>query len=131
MNVSKSTVLYAGLMEEEINVFKALLLFNSVELSVGFNYLGFFLKTGLQKAEDWSWLLAKLEKRIGHWCNRWLSLGGRYILLKSVLESQLVYWMSLAAIPISVLNKIRKAMFSFLWKGSSENFHYHLCNGRP
>jgi hypothetical protein len=77
--------------------------------------------------EDWSWLLAKVEKRIGHWCNRWLSLGGRYILLKSVLESQPVYWMSLAAIPNSVLNKLRKVMFNFLWNGSSENYHYHLC----
>jgi hypothetical protein len=27
----------------------------------------------------------------------------------------------------SVLNKIRKSMFSFLWKGCSEKHHFHLC----
>jgi hypothetical protein len=44
-----------------------------------------------------------------------------------VLESQPVYWMSLAVIPVSVLNQIRKMMFSFLWKGCSEKHHFHLC----
>jgi hypothetical protein len=47
--------------------------------------------------------------------------------MKSVLESQPVYWMSLAAIPYSVLNKLRKVMFNFLWNGNSETHHYHLC----
>jgi hypothetical protein len=72
-------------------------------------------------------MLKKVEKKIGHWCNRWLSLGGRYILMKSVLEIQPVYWMSLAAIPYTVLNKLRKVMFNFLWNGNSETHHYHLC----
>jgi hypothetical protein len=48
-------------------------------------------------------------------------------LLKSVLESQPVYWMSLAAIPFTVLNNLRKIMFNFLWKGNNESNHYHLC----
>jgi cytochrome b subunit of formate dehydrogenase len=63
VNVTKSTVLYVGLIEEEINVFKELLPYNSVDLSVGFKYLGYFLKTGLYKVEDWRWLLAKMEKK--------------------------------------------------------------------
>jgi hypothetical protein len=79
------------------------------------------------RADDWNWLLAKMEKNIGLWCNRWLSLGGRYILLKSVLESQPIYWMSMETIPRSVLNKIQKLMFNFLWSGHKETQHYHLC----
>jgi hypothetical protein len=61
----------------------------------------------MYKAEDWRWLLAKIEKRIGHWCNMWLSLGGPFILIKVVLESQPVYWMVLVVILVSILNKIR------------------------
>jgi hypothetical protein len=79
------------------------------------------------KAEDWRWLLAKFEKRIGHWCNRWLSLGGHFVLIKVVLESQPVYWMALVVIPVSVLNKLRQLMFSFLWSRCSEKQHLHPC----
>jgi len=98
----------------DLNPLKNLLSYKFAELSVGFNYPGYFLNKDLHKVEKWSWLLAKVEKRIGHWCNRWLSVGGWYILLKSILEIQPVYWMSLADIPNSVLNKLRKVMFNFL-----------------
>jgi hypothetical protein len=65
-------------------------------------------------------VIIKFEKRIGHCCNRWLSLGGRFILIKYVLESQPIYWMELVAIPDSVLNKIRILIFNFLWSSCSE-----------
>jgi hypothetical protein len=54
-------------------------------------------------------------------------MGGRYILVKTVLEGQPVYWMSMEAIPRSVINKIRKLMFHFLWNGQSDTQQYHLC----
>ena len=44
-----------------------------------------------------------------------MSKGGRLILLKSVLQSILVYWASIAYIPKGILTKIRKLCFSFLW----------------
>jgi hypothetical protein len=62
------------------------------------------------------------------WCNRWLTLGGRFTLVKSVLEGQPVYWMALVAIPVSILEKIRKLMFNFLWSGEEGKKHYHLCS---
>jgi hypothetical protein len=68
-----------------------------------------------------------VEKKIGHWSYMWLSLGGRYILCKFVLEIQPVYWLSLASIPFSILNKLRKILFNFLWNGIGESHHYHLC----
>jgi hypothetical protein len=49
-------------------------------------------------------------------------------LVKTVLEGQSVYWMSLEALPRSVLNKIRSMMFHFLWNGQSDNHRFHLCS---
>jgi hypothetical protein len=77
--------------------------------------------------EDWYWLLEKFEFRINHWCNRTLSLGGSYILIKSVLESLPIYWLALAYVPISILNKIRQNIFSFLWTGYKKKNCFHLC----
>jgi hypothetical protein len=81
---------------------------------VGFKYLGYFLKAGIKRVEEWVWLLTKVEKKLKHWSYQWLSLGGRYILCKAVLESHLVYWLSLASIPSSILHKLRKLLYNFL-----------------
>jgi hypothetical protein len=54
-------------------------------------------------------------------------LGRVFTLLKFVLESQPVYWMSLAVVPRSVLNSMRKLMFNFLWRRNNESNHLHLC----
>jgi hypothetical protein len=92
------------------------------------NTLGFYLKAGAQRSEDWNWLLKKFEKRINNWCYRWLSLGGRLTLLKAVLSSQSIYWLSMAVVPCSVLNTMRKLMYNFLWKRDSVSHQLHLCN---
>jgi hypothetical protein len=91
VNGPKTTILQEGLSELDLTPYKSLFPFTFSDLSTGFKYLGYHLKTGPQRVEDWSWMLKKVEKKIGLWCYRWLSLGGRYTLLKSVLESQPVY----------------------------------------
>jgi hypothetical protein len=39
----------------------------------GFKYIGFLLKENGYVKRDWLWLVAKIEKKINTWCNRWLS----------------------------------------------------------
>ena len=89
--------------------------------------MGFFIKANRYSKFDWLWLLDKFESRIHHWCNKHLSLGGRYVLIKVVLESLPVYWMALTKFPATILSSIRKLIFSFLWTGSKLT-GYHLCN---
>jgi hypothetical protein len=106
VNVSKTTMFFEGLSDSDLTPYRSFLPYTFSSLDTGFKYLGYHLKTGVHRATDWNWLLIKMEKKIGLWCNKWLSLGGRYILLKSVLESQPIYWMSLELIPRSVLKQI-------------------------
>jgi hypothetical protein len=80
------------------------------------------------RTNDWIWLVEKYENRIRHWCTRWLSLGGRLVLIKAVLECQPVYWLTLANLPATIQNKIRQIIFNFLWSGSRKKKNYHLCN---
>jgi hypothetical protein len=84
---------------------------------------------GNYKAEDWGWLIAKYEKRIGHWCNRWLSLGGRFILIKAVLESQPMYWMALLLFWFLSLTKSDKLSSLSFGRDCSEKKHYILQMG--
>lgn len=39
-----------------------------------------------------------------------------------------MYWMALAAIPTSILQKIQSLMFNFLWSGDVGRKHFHLCS---
>jgi hypothetical protein len=128
INWNKSSFHYANLQDQTLTLLKALLPHRFLHLSEGINYIGFFLKAETLKPIDWNWLLAKVENRISHWCNHWLTLGGCYTLLKGVLEGHPVFWMALAAIPSSVLNKLRKISFNFLWSGCSDQHRQHLCN---
>jgi hypothetical protein len=60
-------------------------------LSIGFKYLGYYIKADHYKASDWGWLITKVEKRVSHWCNKWLTIGGRFTLIKFVLKGQPIY----------------------------------------
>jgi len=92
-----------------------------------FVYLGFNLKPNGYGKNDWKWLLNRVDKRIGVWCYRWLSLGGRLTLAKVVLESIHVYWLSLFKLPMSILEELRKKTVAFIWSGKLANNKYHLA----
>jgi hypothetical protein len=101
INWNKSSFHFANIPCPTLDQIKGIFPYTFLPLSSGISYLGYHLKPDSYKPTDWNWLLIKVEKRIGHWSTRWLSLGGRFTLLKVVLEGQAVYWMALAAIPAS------------------------------
>jgi hypothetical protein len=89
-------------------------------------YLGFHLNPNDYRIYDWTWLLQKFEKIIDHWAYRWLSLGGRMILIKSFLQKNLVYWLSLAKLLAKIKSNIHQICTSFLWKGARKSIGFHL-----
>jgi hypothetical protein len=120
--------LEVGWTTEDLALLKEILPFEVNSVDVGFKYLGCFLKPNCYNRADWNWLVRKFEKRIANWSLRWLSLGGRVTLVKAVLESIPVYWLSLAKIPKSILNIIRRRMFSFMWTGKKLKEGIHLIS---
>ena len=98
-----------------------------LSIQFGLNYLGYLLKLLGYRVNDWMWL-QKFEKRINHWTFKYLSLGGRLILVQSVMSSIPIYWMGLAPLPASILQKLRSIMFNFLWGSSEKKCKYHLAS---
>jgi hypothetical protein len=124
----KYVFLHVGVSPEILQYLKDLLHFSCKELVVGFKYLGYLMKANCYKSEDWQWLIDKFQTRINHWCNKWLSLGGHFMLIKAILERFLVYSMTLPHILVSVLHKLHKLSISFLWSGNKNKHSYHLCS---
>ena len=120
INVDKSTLLYSRLDAIEFITVQNIFSFTVDILEYGLKYLGFFLKPCRYFSKYWDWLVVKVEKRIKNWSFRWLSMGGKHILVKTVLEAILVYWMHFW-IPLGIIEKIRILCFKFLWTGYSDS----------
>jgi hypothetical protein len=128
INWSKSTFHHANLQEQELDLLKDIFPHSFIHLSTGLQYLGYFIKADHYKNSDWDWLVTKVTNKLRHWCNKWLSLGGNYTLIKSTLEGQPVYWMILAAIPPLILDKLRKLTYNFIWTGHKEPYKMNHFN---
>lgn len=63
-------------------------------------------------------LLEKITVRINLWQAKLLSFIGRF-LIKLVLLSFCIYWLSAFVLPKGILCKINVLVFKFLWEGSS------------
>lgn len=98
INIHKSTMLINELAEDVNRKAESLFPMQILDLDQGIKNLGFRLKPNSYHFEDWNWFYNKLDARISIWCNRWLSWGGRLVLVKSVLESIPVYWMTITKI---------------------------------
>ncbi|KAK5844934.1 hypothetical protein PVK06_001081 [Gossypium arboreum] len=61
-----------------------------------------------------------VRNRLNRWETRKLSLVGRLTLVKSVLLTIPNYFMTMARIPISICNEIKKLARGFLW-GSTQS----------
>jgi len=85
------------------------------------------MKIDRYRSKDWFWLIDKFEAKIDHWCNRQLSMAGHSVLIKVILESQLVYWSTLANLPSLILQKIRQLIYDFLWSRCNKKKKFHLC----
>ena len=79
------------------------------------------------RVADLSWLVICFEQKINHWTYGFLTLGGRLVLIKSVLEALPVYWFSLIKIPPSILSQMRRLMSNFLWGGTYVSKGLHLA----
>lgn len=123
---TKSTFLEFGMEDPIIKEIKQFFPFEVKDLNQEFKYLGYYLEPNNYIKQDWMWLVRKVENIINQWCNRWLSLGEKMILVKDVLKIIPVYWFSLAKIPSSILELIRRMSFNFLWDGNKQRSSYHL-----
>nr|GEZ18080.1 RNA-directed DNA polymerase, eukaryota [Tanacetum cinerariifolium] len=79
-----------------------------------FKYLGVTVGGNMSNISAWDDIISKLNSRLSEWKVKTLSIGGRLMLLKSVLGSTPIYWMSLYKVPKSVLNSMEAIHRNFL-----------------
>ena len=76
--------------------------------------------------EIWDNIIEKTEKKLANWKAQYISLGGRFTLINSVLDSLPTYVMSLLPMPAKVEERLDKLRRDFLRKGNKEGKDLHL-----
>ncbi|MCH80227.1 cysteine-rich receptor-like protein kinase [Trifolium medium] len=97
--------------------------------SLPFYYLGLPIGADPRKIRTWEPVINSLRKRLLSWKNRALSMGGRLVLLKSVLTALPIYFLSFFKAPSGIISLIESLFKNFLWGGSEEAKKIHWENG--
>nr|GEV54989.1 RNA-directed DNA polymerase, eukaryota [Tanacetum cinerariifolium] len=111
INLHKSKLMGVGISQDVV-AFVARSI-GCATLHTPFNYLGVKVGGSMSKISFWDDVVAKLSSRLSKWKLRTLSIGGRLTLIKSVLSSLPLYYMSSFKMPISVLKKMESIRMSF------------------
>lgn len=89
-------------------------------------YLGEALGANFKSVQTWQDVLERFQKKLGLWKRKYLTEGGRLVLIKSTLASLPVYLLLLFTVPISIANKMEEIMRNFIWGTTNKGRRYHL-----
>lgn len=89
-------------------------------------YLGLPARIGRTKAEIFSYLTDRMWARVRGWNEKNLSMAGREILIKSVLQAIPTYVMSCFKLPQSILDEAEKIIRRFWWGSKTSRGIYWL-----
>ena len=84
-------------------------------MGIPFKYLGLEVGGNPRKKKFWEPVLNKLKARLNVWKGRFLSMAGKICLIKFVLTSVPLYYLSLFRAPVMVCRSITRIQMRFLW----------------
>ena len=76
---------------------------------------------------QWKQVEKRLQKRLSSWKGKLLSLGGRLVLINSVLTNMVLYMISFFQLPKGVLDRLDYFRSRFFWQGDNEKKKYRLA----
>jgi hypothetical protein len=87
-----------------------------------FKYLGLPVGANPRLSSTWAPMVDSFRKRLGSWGNKYISLGGRIVLINAVLNSLPIFFLSFIKIPVKVWREVVCIQRNFIWGGlSSKN----------
>ncbi|XP_071742218.1 uncharacterized protein [Rutidosis leptorrhynchoides] len=90
-----------------------------------FTYLGLLIGSNMNLISNWKTLVDKFMKKLSFWKANLLSIGGHLTLIKAVLESLGIYFLSMFNCPELVLNNLERCRANFFWGGSESDRKIH------
>ncbi|GJX39372.1 putative RNA-directed DNA polymerase, eukaryota, reverse transcriptase zinc-binding domain protein [Tanacetum coccineum] len=127
INISKSNVYEIGVSSEEIKDMARET--GCASGSLPFVYLGLPIGSNMNLIVNWQFMIDRFRRKLSTWKANMLSIGGRFTLIKAVLRSLGIYYLSLFKCPESVIKKLeslRASFFGAIGIGSLKAFNLAL-----
>jgi hypothetical protein len=80
-----------------------------------------------QLNSEWSKVEERFQQKLSCWKAKYLSYGGRLVLLNAVLSSLPMFMMSFFEIPKGVLKTLDYFRSRFFWQGSNKKIQVQAC----
>ncbi|MCH88765.1 RNA-directed DNA polymerase (Reverse transcriptase), partial [Trifolium medium] len=90
---------------------------NCIQGGIPFKYLGLPVGANPRRMSTWDPLVEKIRRKLNSWGNKLISLGGRIVLIKLVLNSIPIFHLSFMKMPVQVIKKVTRIQRDFLWGG--------------
>ncbi|XP_021980432.1 uncharacterized protein LOC110876573 [Helianthus annuus] len=116
INILKSNLLGVGVEEGEISRMASVV--GCKKGDFPFSYLGIPLGANMNRVNNWDPIVKIFKNRLASWKAHTLSIGGQVVLIKLVLESLPIYYLSISKAPGKVVDKLESHMRNFLRGGS-------------
>ncbi|KAM0036124.1 putative RNA-directed DNA polymerase [Helianthus debilis subsp. tardiflorus] len=126
ININKSNLYGIGTSKSEME--NTALVLGCKRGDFPFDYLGIRVGANMNRCCHWKKVVDVFEARLSSWKAKLLSIGGRVILIKAVLESIPIYYFSLYKAPVKIIDTLERLMNKFLWSGMSDNNKIHWVN---
>lgn len=124
LNTSKSSILFGSKVPNDVK--------QGIKTAVGIHkeggmetYLRLPEKIFGSKRQVFAFIKDRLNNRINSWTAKFLSKGGKEILIKSVAQAMTTYVMSCFLLPQEILNKLKSAIAKFWWSTKQNNRGLH------
>jgi hypothetical protein len=112
---SKSTIFSGSITHGRLNLIVAVLNFKVGTLP--FNYLGVPIFRGKPKSSYLQPIADKISSKLTAWKASLLSMAGRVQLVQSVIQSMLIYSITIYSWPTGLLKQVEKNIRNFIWSG--------------
>jgi hypothetical protein len=117
-NVQKSSV--SPIRCDGLDLTSILAAFPASRAAFPIFYLGLPLSLGRLKRVDFQPLVDKASSKLANWMGKFFTTAGRATLVKAVLSSQPVYYLSALNAPAETIEDIDRRRKRFLWTGTDQ-----------
>ena len=85
-----------------------------------FIYLGLPVGSKMNRISHWQGFVDRFQTKLSSWKASLLSIGGRLTLIKSILGSIGIYYMSIFKVPVCIINRLESIRAKFFWGGDAD-----------
>lgn len=117
-----------GANMEDSWLVETIVVLNSKIDKISFVYLSLPIGGSLERLSFWHLLIPSIRKRRFGWKSKNLFMGGRLVLIKYVLHTRMIYFISFFKASIDIIYLIDSFLNLFLWHESEEIWTINLIH---